>query len=374
MSAAKPLIEIGTDDRRHVSGNGGPDRQQAKPLVSLVLPAYDEAAILQRNLSTLCKYLESLVDEYEWEIIVVNDGSNDETGRLAEDFARDYENIHVLHHMKNFGLGQAFQFAFSRCRGDYVVVLDLDLSYSPDHIGKLLTKLRETRAKIVIASPYMEGGKVSNVPWHRKTLSVWANRFLSKVARGDLTTLTGMVRAYDGKFLRTLTLKSMGMEINPEIIYKAKLLQARIEEIPAHLNWQAKSTAPARRSSMKVIRHAMATVVAGFIFRPFLLFTFPGLLLLVFAVYVNAWMVAHCLDQYQRIGEAVSVLDRASAAVGSAYQQFPHTFVVGLLSLVVAIQLIGLGIMSFQSKHYFEEVFHLGTNIKKLINKDPQND
>lgn len=342
-----------------------------RPLVSVVVPAYNEAAILKSNITTLCDYLRSLEHDYRWEIVLVNDGSTDETGRLAEEVAESCPNLHVLHHLTNFGMGQAFQFAFNYCSGDYVLVMDLDLSYSPFHIARLLDRIRETRAKIVIASPYMEGGRVSNVPWFRKILSAGANRFLSKVARGNLTTLTGMVRAYDGKFLRSLSLRSTGMEINPEIIYKAKLLKARIEEVPAELDWKVhQSVVVNRRSSMKVLRHTAAVVVSGFIFRPFMLFTLPGLLLLIFSLWVNGWAFLHWFDQLKLVPTDTSFLDRASAAVGAAYQQFPHTFIVGLFSLVLAIQLIGLGILSFQSKHYFEEVFHLGTNLSKSMRKD----
>jgi glycosyltransferase involved in cell wall biosynthesis len=354
-----------------VQGRDGEPDRPTKPIVSLVVPAYNEASVLQQNMAELCVYLSGLENEYEWEILLVNDGSTDATGILAEEFAATRENVHILHHPTNFGIGQAFQFAFSQCRGDYVVVLDLDLSYSPEHIGKLLTKIRQSKARVVIASPYMEGGRVSNVPWHRRKLSVWANRFLSKVAQGKLTTLTGMVRVYDGRFLRTLTLRSMGMEINPEIIYKAKLLQARIEEIPAHLNWQSPADgAPRRRSSMRVLRHTLAIIMSGFIFRPFILFTLPGLFLLMFSAYVNSWMVIHFFDQYKNLPQYTWFLDRASNAVGAAYQQFPHTFVVGLLSLILAVQLIGLGIVSYQSKHYFEEVFYLGTNLYKFMKKE----
>jgi hypothetical protein len=51
--------------------------------------------------------------------------------------------------------------------------------------------------------------------------------------------------------------------------------------------------------------------------------------------------------------------------VGAAYSQFPHTFIAGLLALMLAIQLISLGILSLQSKSYFEEMFHLGTTIHR---------
>ena len=149
-----------------------------RPMVSLVVPAYNEASVLEKNIDILCRYMQGLEREYRWELLIVNDGSTDNTGEAAQAVASRWENVFVLHHPYNFRLGQALRFAFSHSQGDYVVVLDIDLSYSPDHIEKMVTKIRQTKAKIVIASPYMEGGKVSNVPWFRKILSIWANRYL----------------------------------------------------------------------------------------------------------------------------------------------------------------------------------------------------
>ena len=62
------------------------------------------------------------------------------------------------------------------CRGDYVVVLDLDLSYSPEHIEKMLSRLRQSRAKIVIASPYMPGGTEDTFDPYITTIQ-WSRRF-----------------------------------------------------------------------------------------------------------------------------------------------------------------------------------------------------
>jgi glycosyltransferase involved in cell wall biosynthesis len=349
------------------SENGGGEGQPTKPLVSLVVPAFNEAAIIKKNLTTLCQYMESLEGEYRWEMIVVDDGSTDATGELAEMFAGTRDHIHVLHHGRNFGLGQAFQSAFIHCRGDYIVTLDLDLSYSPDHIRKLLTKIRETRAKIVVASPYTSGGKISNVPWLRRTLSVWANRFLSITAKDNLSTLTGMVRAYDGKFLRSLNLKSMGMEINPEILYKAMLLRAQVEEVPAYLDWHLqRAEGVKRRSSMKVLRHTMSVLVSGFLFRPVMFFLIPSFTLFLFALYVFTWMLIHFFTLYPSFPQFRWFPERASAALAATYEQFPHTFIIGGLASMLAIQLFSLGILALQSKSYFEEIFHLGTTIYRL--------
>jgi glycosyltransferase involved in cell wall biosynthesis len=342
-----------------------------RPLLSVVVPAYNEAAIVEKNLARLCEYMQTLEDECRWEIVFVNDGSTDGTGELAEAFALTRDNIRVLHHPTNFGLGQAFKFAFSHCRGDYIATLDLDLSYSPEHIRELLVRIRTTRAKIVLTSPYMKGGRISSVPWMRRTFSIAANRFLSLAARGNLSTLTSMVRIYDGKFLRGLNLKAMGMEVNPEAIYKAMLLRARIEEIPAHLDWSLQNAEGARRrSSMRLLRHTVATLFSGFLFRPFMFFVIPGAVLLLMALYLGAWMVVHVVRHYQALTQYDFPPARASWAVAAAYDERTHAFVIGGMLLMLAIQLISLGILALQSKNYFEEIFHLGTTMYRSLQQD----
>ena len=335
-----------------------------RPLVSLVVPAFNEAAIVEHNLARLCTYMQSLESRFRWEVVVINDGSTDATGDLADEFAKTHANVRVFHHITNFGLGQAFKFAFNRCRGEYVITLDADLSYSPDHIARLLEKIQQTRAKIVVASPYMEGGKISDVPWLRRVFSVAANRFLARAANGELSTLTSMVRVYDGRFLRSLNLRAQGMEIMPEIIYKAKLLGARIEEIPAHLDWsELRARVTSRRSSMRLWRHTVSIILSGFLFRPVMFFILPGLAMLLFALYVNGWTVAHFIAHFQALSQYPDFFGRASAAVSAAYAESPHTFIIGISALMLGIQLVGLGILALQNKNYFEEMFHLASTI-----------
>ncbi len=335
-----------------------------RPLVSLVVPAFNEAGIVEKNLTRLCAYMQGLESQFRWEIILINDGSTDATGDLADEFAKSHTNVRVFHHITNFGLGQAFKFAFNRCRGEYVITLDADLSYSPEHIGRLLQKIQATRAKIVVASPYMEGGKISDVPWVRRVFSVGANRFLSRAANGELSTLTSMVRVYDGRFLRSLNLRAQGMEVMPEIIYKAQLLGARIEEIPAHLDWSDLSArVTSRRSSMRLWRHTISILLSGFLFRPVMFFILPGMAMLLFAIYVNGWTVAHFVSHFQTLSQYPAFFARASAAVSAAYAESPHTFIIGISALMLGIQLVGLGILALQNKNYFEEIFHLASTI-----------
>lgn len=340
-----------------------------RALVSLVVPAYNEASLIDGNLRKLCAYMATLEAAYDWEIVVINDGSTDGTPEIIESFARTTERVRVFHHITNFGLGQAFKFAFRQCRGQYVITLDADLSYDVDHIRRLLERITETRAKVVVASPYMDGGKISNVPWLRRTLSIWANRFLAATSQTNLSTLTSMVRAYDGRFLRSLDLRGRGMEVMPEIIYKAGLLGARIEEIPAHLDWSLFEEAPRRPTSTRLWRHTLRVILSGFLFRPVVFFILPGALILLFAIYANSWMIAHFLEQYSTLTQYGNFFERASAALSAAYAASPHTFIVAVSALVLALQLLGLGILSLQSKNYFEEMFHLGSTIYRADNE-----
>jgi glycosyltransferase involved in cell wall biosynthesis len=274
----------------------------------------------------------------------------------------------VIHHRTNLGLGSAFQSAFAASQGDYIVTLDVDLSYSPDHIGRLLEAIERTGAMLVLASPYMHGGRLTQVPWLRRQLSVWGNRFLSLFARGNISTLTCMVRAYDGPFIRALELRSHGMDIMPEVIYKTMILRGRIEQIPAHLDWsmQVASGAPRRSSSMRIVSHMVSTILSGFVFRPFMFLILPGLGVLAFAGYVIFWMLVHFFTAFGELGPDTPG-GRATAAFAVAFERFPHTFLVGLLSLLLATLLIGLGVLALQSKKYFEELVFLQMALKKAV-------
>jgi glycosyltransferase involved in cell wall biosynthesis len=337
---------------------------RGRPLVSIVLPAFEEAAILRDHVVILLEYLKTLNRRYRFELVVVNDGSGDETGSIADQLAAEFDGVRVFHHPRNFGLGQAMKTAFAQCRGQYVVVLDIDLSYGPEHVGLMLDRMTTSGARLVLASPYMRGGRVVDVPWMRVMFSRVANWFLARASGQRISTMTCMVRAIDGRFLRSLHLRSTGMDVMPEMIHKAKLLRATIEEIPAELNWEKQNRVGARRrSSLRIMRQIGGTTVSGFILRPFTFLLVPGLLLLAFSAYVNTWMVIHFLEAYTALDAPAKAENGLSAAVALAYANFPHTFIVGLLSLMLAMQLIGMAMLSLQNKKYFDELFHLGSTL-----------
>ena len=338
-----------------------------KPFVTLILPCYNEEAILQANLNLMISYLESKNYKYEWEILLINDGSKDKTGDIAEAFSEKDNRIRLIHHPTNLNLGNALQTGFCNAKGDILVVLDIDLSYSVDHIEMMVDKLIETSADIVIASPYMKGGKVTDVPFLRKIMSRWVNKFMQIAAQEKYHTYTGMVRAYRRDFIRTLNLKTKDYEVNPEIMYKAMILRARIVEIPAHLDWTEQNKfSEQRSSSIRVIRGFFSGVMSGFIFRPYIFFLGVGTILMCLSLYELIWLLYDTIKGTYQIDNQANFFDNAfSTSLTLQFQQHPQTFVVGGITFIAAIQFLGLGFLSLQNKRYFEELFHLGTSLKK---------
>jgi glycosyltransferase involved in cell wall biosynthesis len=234
----------------------------------------------------------------------------------------------------NFQLGQALRYAFNNARGDYIVTVDSDLSYSPDHIGRLLDEIERTNARIVVASPYMAGGRTVAVPPVRRLASRGANLFLSAASKGTLSTLTWMVRAYDRRFLRALDLRSTGPEINVEILYKAALLHTRVVEIPAVLDWSYHGPDPRRKGSVgALLRTTAKALVSGFLFRPVAFLVVPGLGLLIAALVALV------------VGEGM----------------------VAAVAVVLGVQLLSLGTLALQSTQNFANLFHLGTTVLRRL-------
>jgi glycosyltransferase involved in cell wall biosynthesis len=339
------------------------DLKNILPFVSILLPCYNEEAILAINIETIVSYLDSKDKKYKWEVLIINDGSKDETGKIADELAEKNKNIRVIHHPTNLNLGNALKTGFKNSKGDIIVVLDIDLSYSVDHIEQLVDKLVDTSSDVVIASPYMQGGKVTDVPFTRKIMSRWVNEFMRIAAQDKYHTYTGMVRAYRKDFINTVNLKTKDYEINPEILYKAMILRARVVEIPAHLDWTEQNKYKGkRRSSIKMLRGFFSGIMSSFIFRPYIFFLAIGAVLMLLSMYELIWLL---VDTLSYISNATAVIPTFSESLALQFKKNPQSFIVGGITFIASIQFLSVGFLSLQSKRYFEELFHLGTSFKK---------
>jgi hypothetical protein len=172
-----------------------------------------------------------------------------------------------------------------------------------------------------------------------------------------------MVRTFDGRFLRGLHLRGANMNLMPEIMQKAMLLQGRIEEVPGDLDWARQNiVAGKRRSSARLIRQTVDTLLHGFMLRPVVFLILPGLAVLVFAMYSSVWMFIHYFEAYAEL-HRVEPGVYTTAALAVAFRNHPHTYIFAMLSLILAIQLFGLGLIAFQARRYHDNLFHLGSTM-----------
>lgn len=231
---------------------------------TVVMPAFNEGPSIAAVLERLVKSLGALRDEYEIELIVVNDGSSDNTEDMLQTYAAaNPQTIRLCNHAQNRGLEQAIITGCRAASTDTVVLLDADLSYAPEIVAPLVSRLWSTGAAAVLASPYMAGGRFANVPTTRLIASVVANRLLSLCVGGTIKTFTGMVRAYDVRVLLPILDGKPQGEFNTWIVSELLAGGYKVVEIPAALIWPRERAEAASRLTFGALKRRSQQVVAS---------------------------------------------------------------------------------------------------------------
>jgi glycosyltransferase involved in cell wall biosynthesis len=241
--------------------------------LSIVIPMFNEA----ENVETTLKKVEEALASFEgtYEIIAVNDGSLDNTLEILEKVESQNEKVKVkvVTYSKNLGRGMALRKGFEKSSGEIVVSIDADLSYDPHYILNLVNALEtEEETGLVLASPYMPGGGVQDVPTFRLWISRFGNKILRFAMPNRIYTSTGIFRAYRKQVLDSLELESDGKEIHLEILSKAIALGYRVREIPAILTGRQKG-----RSKFRFRKTAISHLVFSVFEKPMIIFGFLGL-------------------------------------------------------------------------------------------------
>jgi dolichol-phosphate mannosyltransferase len=142
MTSRKPTdADRGVDPATSLEANRRSRETHVPKTISLVLPVYNEIAVL----SELNKTLQNALVEtgYDFEIIFINDGSIDGSAELLDSIAAEYPNVRVVHFSRNFGHQSALQAGLTAARGDAVVIMDSDLQDGADAIPQFLKKWEE---------------------------------------------------------------------------------------------------------------------------------------------------------------------------------------------------------------------------------------
>uniref|UniRef100_A0A6G1SGI0 Dolichol-phosphate mannosyltransferase subunit 1 n=1 Tax=Aceria tosichella TaxID=561515 RepID=A0A6G1SGI0_9ACAR len=204
-----------------------------KGKISIILPTYNERENLPIIVWLLFKYLQ---DEVDFEIIIIEDGSPDGTLEVAKQLQDIYgtDNIVIQNRGKKLGLGTAYKAGLELANGDYIILMDADLSHHPKYIPKFIEKAKEGNYDIVTGTRYSGGGGVYGWDLKRKLISCGANTLTQMALGPSVSDLTGSFRLYKKSVLKNLIglSRSKGYAFQMEIIVLAEQKGYKIGEVP----------------------------------------------------------------------------------------------------------------------------------------------
>ncbi|TAM91694.1 MAG: polyprenol monophosphomannose synthase [Jatrophihabitans sp.] len=196
----------------------------------VIIPTYNE----RENLGQIVERLHTSVPDAH--VLVVDDGSPDGTGKIADEIADGDDRVHVLHRTEKAGLGAAYiaGFAWGLAAGYGVLVeMDADGSHAPEQLPRLLSALEH--ADLVLGSRWMPGGTVVNWPRRREILSRGANVYTRLALGTPLRDATGGYRAYRREVLEAIdyaSVTSQGYCFQIDLAWRAERAGFRVVEVP----------------------------------------------------------------------------------------------------------------------------------------------
>jgi dolichol-phosphate mannosyltransferase len=225
--------------------------------VSVIIPTYNES----ENILYLLKLVrEKMPPVLTTEIIVVDDNSPDRTGELAEGYSRILEkdsvaglesgsaahkldggteylgddkariSLSVIRRDRKKGLVSAIMDGIKSSKGQYILVMDADLSHSPDSIPKMVSELSNPDIDIVVASRYIRGGSILGWPFKRRLISKGAVKIAQYGLSLNVTDPMSGFFAIKRHIIENIEIDSAGYKILLEILVKSS--NASIKEIP----------------------------------------------------------------------------------------------------------------------------------------------
>lgn len=219
------------------------------PKVSLIVPAHNE----EENLEALTMALSEKLSNagFSYEIVIVNDNSTDDTGRIAEELSYRFQNIRVIHRKPPNGIGRALKDGFKNAQGEILIPVMADLSDEPGDIIKLVEKTSDY--DVVYGSRFMDGGKAENYPFIKMLMNRSFNTLVKILFRIKERDITNAFKAYRKDVIENIgieNLESEHFDILIELPLKAKTFGSRSIEVP--VSWRGRKKGISKLSLAKM--------------------------------------------------------------------------------------------------------------------------
>jgi dolichol-phosphate mannosyltransferase len=234
-------------------------------VIHVVVPAFNEAGNLDGLLLGIRARLVPFAVKHR--IVIVDDGSSDDTAARARAASSAESPVEVVSHPRNLGPGAAFRSGFLHVLKDadpldVVVTLEGDRTSDESVLPRLLHRVWEEGDHIALASCYLYGGGIAGTDLHRVALSHIANGLMKKaLGLSGLATLSSFYRVYQVAALQQMRerwgegfITSQGFECMVEVLYRAARLGLRVSEVPMLLDGKRR----VGKSKMRILRTSVA--------------------------------------------------------------------------------------------------------------------
>jgi len=235
--------------------------------ITVGIPAYNE----EKNIASIIENLSKIADT----IIVCNDGSSDDTGKLAEKMGAI-----VINHERNLGYGAAIRSLFLRARelgSDVLVTMDSDGQHRISDVLPVAEPIVNNQADLVIGSRFLEGNQ-ENIPKYRKIGIKMITKLANTSLEDAVTDSQSGFRAYSKNVLSTITPSEYGMGVSNEILMKASKNGFKIAEVPIVVSYEGET------STHNPISHGASVTLSTLKFisieHPLKFYGIPGLIFL----------------------------------------------------------------------------------------------
>lgn len=202
--------------------------------LSIIIPVFNE----EKTIGEIIKKIRSLqIPSVEKEIIIVDDGSSDNSVKIIKPYVAKDKSLRLLIHEKNSGKGSAIKTGVKIAKGDYVAIQDADLEYNPQDFVRLTEPIKEDKAKVVYGTRlkrFPNFSKEESQP--RFIVHYLGNKFLSlitSVLYGQwITDMETCYKIFPKSALEKFDLKSRSFDFEPEITAKLLKNGYKITELP----------------------------------------------------------------------------------------------------------------------------------------------
>ena len=211
--------------------------------LSVIIPTYNEAEKTTNHLNSIRHYLSR--QDFDWEVIVVNDGSTNNTAELVRDFVEKNTNFRLIDNKKNHGKGYVVRQGILEAKGDFRLFTDADNSTTIDHLEKFWPYVKEGY-DIVIGSIEIEGAEIfEHAQWYRRLagrLSKYLIRFMTGL--WDIHDTQRGFKLFSTKASRDIfsKIKINRFGFDFEVLALAKKKGYKIKEVPVVWNNPAQTT------------------------------------------------------------------------------------------------------------------------------------